>query len=188
MRRSSKWVAGLVAAVFGLSAFAGTAAAGPVPAQKPPQTPQQGWPYQQSPYQVPPVDPSPNRPLLGITGQVAPNGIGYLVTSVLTDTPAADAGLLPGDLILTVNGRIIQSRADIQIEIDHLMTNQYQLPLELLIARGDEFQVREANLFGVEVVSRGVKTTQLRAKNLKTTKVSKDRLPAAVRSRLTTHR
>jgi putative serine protease PepD len=53
------------------------------------------------------------RPLLGISGDNAPNSGGALVQSVVSGGPAADAGIRQGDTIVAVDGKAIASFDDL---------------------------------------------------------------------------
>lgn len=54
-------------------------------------------------------------PILGVSG--CANGTGLRVTSIRADSPAARAGINPGDIVVKIDGRPVQSGRDIELAI-----------------------------------------------------------------------
>ncbi len=80
------------------------------------------------------------------SGMYLPEVDGVLIIRVLEGTPAADAGLRRGDVILQVNGSPIRSADGLQIKVENTKIGD---PLELKIQRGDRpltVQVKTAEL------------------------------------------
>jgi S1-C subfamily serine protease len=75
--------------------------------------------------------PMPQPMVLGIAAR--PNfGGGMLVTAVYDGMPAAQMGLMPGDVILTVNGQFVNSHEDMRAAVDALTDH-----VTLVLARPD---------------------------------------------------
>jgi serine protease Do len=66
---------------------------------------------------------------MGLTGSD-----GVLVTSVMPGSPAADAGVQPGDVILQVNQAAVKSVEDVKTEVAKAKADK---PLLLLLRRAD---------------------------------------------------
>ncbi|WP_410510633.1 HhoA/HhoB/HtrA family serine endopeptidase [Nodosilinea sp. E11] len=80
------------------------------------------------------------------SGLVLPEVDGVLVIRVLEGTPAADAGLRRGDVILQVNGTSIRSADNLQVKVENTKIGD---AIELKIQRGDRpltLQVKTAEL------------------------------------------
>lgn len=73
------------------------------------------------------------RPYLGIVGQ--PVATGHQITSVEAGTPAAEAGLQPGDVIVAVNGQALEDETSL---LDLLFAFRPGDTVTLEIARGGE--------------------------------------------------
>jgi C-terminal processing protease CtpA/Prc len=58
---------------------------------------------------------SAEAPLLGIRGREAPTG--FVVTSAITGSPAAQVQIQPGDLIYRIDSRDVRSARDIELAI-----------------------------------------------------------------------
>jgi uncharacterized iron-regulated protein len=56
---------------------------------------------------------SPHKPKLGVTIQPAASGRGVEILGILPDSPAAEAHLLKGDVILSINGRPVKSIGEV---------------------------------------------------------------------------
>ncbi len=61
--------------------------------------------------------PSANGAFLGVTTQPDPSGAGVIVLKVDTGTPAEKAGLAPGDVIQSVDGRTVKGNTDLAAAI-----------------------------------------------------------------------
>lgn len=62
---------------------------------------------------------------------------GVLIVRVLEDTPAQSGGLRPGDIILRVNGNMVETPTDVQAQVD---ASEIGKPLDVEIKRGNETQ------------------------------------------------
>nr|WP_313898297.1 HhoA/HhoB/HtrA family serine endopeptidase [Nodosilinea sp. LEGE 07298] len=71
------------------------------------------------------------------SGMYLPEVYGVLVIRVLEGTPAADAGLRRGDVIVQVNGTSIRSADGLQVKVENTPIGD---ALELKIQRGDRLQ------------------------------------------------
>ena len=75
------------------------------------------------------------RPYLGVTMVDAPQGYGALVKSVMEDGPAAAAGILPGDVILSLNTARISKLADAAVFIRTIKPGEV---IEVAVVSGNE--------------------------------------------------
>ena len=74
------------------------------------------------------------RPFLGIQGEALP--LGHMVDDVVAGAPAAEAGLLPGDVIVAIDGEAITRKATL---LDLLLDQEVGDTIELTIDRdGDQ--------------------------------------------------
>jgi len=64
------------------------------------------------------TDPQMQGEKLGLSLDVAPDGAGVLVTEVAPDSSAEDKGILPGDIVASVNGEAVTSPKDMARIID----------------------------------------------------------------------
>lgn len=65
---------------------------------------------------------------------------GVLIVRVLEDTPAAEGGLRPGDVIQSVNGVAVETPTDVQSQVD---AGEVGTPLNVQIKRGDTVETIE---------------------------------------------
>jgi serine protease Do len=63
---------------------------------------------------APPTPTSTSLDALGLKVEDNPNGEGLVVTEVAEESPAAEKGLTPGDVIVAVGGQSVESTADIE--------------------------------------------------------------------------
>ncbi len=77
------------------------------------------------------------RPWLGVTLQPVPNHqLGLLVVSVASGGPAAQAGIRPGDLITSVNGRPVNGLQDVVHVLEQSRIGQR---IQVGLLRGNSF-------------------------------------------------
>jgi S1-C subfamily serine protease len=77
-----------------------------------------------------------NRPLgLGLRVKDAPDGSGAYVGSVRPDSPAARAGVLPGDVVVELSGATVRNAADIERISAQRSPGQ---PTSITLKRGSE--------------------------------------------------
>lgn len=80
------------------------------------------------------------------SGMVLPEVEGVLIVRIMPDTPAADAGLRRGDVILEIDGEAIKTADQLQSKVDNSRVGQ---TLRVKVQRGDQTQtisVRTAEL------------------------------------------
>lgn len=93
----------------------------------------------------PPTGGEQNRPMLGVQMTPVPLSVqeqegltpnqGVLVQSIFNNTAAQNMGLMPGDVILTVNGATIGSMTDLRNEV---ALNQVGDPVEVTVQRSGQ--------------------------------------------------
>ena len=71
------------------------------------------------------------------SGFYLPEVDGVLVIRVLEGTPAADAGLRRGDVILEVNGAAVRSADQLQLEVENTRVGD---TLQVKLQRGDRIK------------------------------------------------
>jgi S1-C subfamily serine protease len=72
------------------------------------------------------------RPWLGLRLQALPNRtLGMLIVAVVSDSPASQAGLKPGDLLTAINGRPVRRLRDVIEVLEHESVGQ-RVKLQLL--------------------------------------------------------
>jgi serine protease Do len=72
------------------------------------------------------------RPWLGLRLQTLPNrALGMLIVGVVSDSPASQAGLKPGDLLTAINGRPVRRLRDVIEVLEHESVGQ-RVKLQLL--------------------------------------------------------
>lgn len=76
-----------------------------------------------------------DQPYLGITAQPVPNSTAWTVTRVESGSPAARSGLVAGDQILGVNGRLFRQPSDLPDWLDCLVPDQ---TLALQVSQGGQ--------------------------------------------------
>lgn len=79
-----------------------------------------------------------DQPYLGITAQPVPNSTAWTVTRVESGSPAARSGLVAGDAILGINGRLFHQPNDLPDWLDCLIPNQ---TLALQVSQGGQLIV-----------------------------------------------
>lgn len=100
---------------------------------------------------------SSDRSVVGIGVDISDGGGGALVQSVFDGGPASAGGILPGDLIVEVNGQSLESVS--LNDAVKLITGQEDTPVQLIVIRED--QPVEVNLIRKRVVVSNVSAKEI---------------------------
>lgn len=84
---------------------------------------------------------------LGISMQDMVGGEGALVAQVLADSPAAQAGLKQGDVVMALNGRPVRGAAELRARLSVVPVGE---SVELRVQRGKETQALKARIGELE--------------------------------------
>jgi serine protease Do/serine protease DegQ len=88
---------------------------------------------------------------LGVAMQDVVGGEGAAVTEVQANSPAAEAGLLKGDLVTGLNGRLVRSAAELRARLAVVPVGE---TVEMRVQRGNETQVLKARIGELEKARR----------------------------------
>jgi serine protease Do/serine protease DegQ len=88
---------------------------------------------------------------LGVAMQDVVGGEGAMVTEVQANSPAAEAGLRKGDVVIGLNGRPVRGAAELRARLSVVPVGE---TIELSVQRGGETQALKARIGEVEKASR----------------------------------
>jgi serine protease Do/serine protease DegQ len=88
---------------------------------------------------------------LGVSMQDVVGGEGATVTEVQANSPAAEAGLRKGDIVIGLNGRPVRGAAELRARLSVVPVGE---TIELSVQRGGETQALKARIGEVQKASR----------------------------------